>query len=186
MLPYNWRDMLNMNSVRETLNKNALVVSVVIGVLLIIMGWYLLKNLGVISESSKTPKSYFIDEETQEVTVHDVTDIPPLMGKSNKPTVVEVIYATCTTCADKKPVYYRKFTEEAKASMDKARNAPPPGPGGPGAPPPPPMMIWMDQAQRVRLPEAGSKWVSVMSPQGFQIMQTASSKCPNTFQTCRP
>ena len=186
MLPYNWRDMLNLNSIREMLNKNALVVAVVVGVLLIIMGWGLLKNTGIIPETYKVPKTYFIDEETQEVTVRDATDVPPLMGKSGKATVVEVIYATCTTCAEKQPVYYRKFTDDAKTAMEKARSTPPPSAGGQGAPPPPPMMMWMDQAQLVRAPVAGSKWVPVTSPQGFAIMQTASSKCPNSFQTCRP
>ena len=186
MLPYNWRDMLNMNSIRETLNKNALVVSVVVGVLLIVLGWKLLKTSGIIPERYQVPKTYFIDEETQEVSVHDATDIPPLMGKGGKATVVEVIYATCTDCKDKKAVYYRKFTDDAKTAMEKARNTPAPGPSGTNSPPPPPMMMWMDQAQVVRSPEPGSKWVPVTSPQGFTIMQTASSKCPNSFQTCRP
>lgn len=183
----NWVDGLKPSNLRNTMQENSMVVSVVMGILLLCGVMLIGYEAGWFTHKPRGPSGvYFIDEETDEVTVQPATEIAPLKGSGGKMTVVNVVYYTCTTCAARKPAYYMKYTDEAKAYIEQHRNDPPP-PGDR----PKPLDLVMAQlrqtGQLVRLPERGSPWVLMVSPEGLQIQSRAQQNCPGSaYHVCVP
>lgn len=123
-------------------------------------------------------KVYFLDEETQEVIIKTDADIPPLLGRAGKPTVVQAIYQTTTNCRDKTLVYLLKYTDEAKAAidekerkLDRFRYS-----------------ILIDYANQVlvRRPEPGSPWVPYTSAEGMAIMNSLPRPANTAVKSCNP
>ncbi|MEI8198317.1 MAG: hypothetical protein WCI73_20685 [Phycisphaerae bacterium] len=187
--------MANLNNIREAIHKHTMVVGVGALILVLLMGWWVAINLGIIHTHPQPARAYFIDEETGEVSIHPASEIPPLLGKSGKPTVVTAVYYTCGSCAARKPAYYRKFTPEAKDALEKAHKAgsgaaspTAPGPSSNGSGIPRSVMLGVGQGELVRAPEAGSPWVPLHSEAGRKLVQELRSKCsdPNTYELCVP
>ena len=101
---------------------------------------------------------YFIDEETGEESVRPVSDIPPLPGKSGKPTVVREYKYSLDGGSTVKVGYYLKFDDGAKKKLEdlvaQGKN---------------PNEIDTTSGQLVRSPDPGSKWVSIGSGEGQTI-----------------
>lgn len=187
--------MANLNKIREALQQQAVVVASVALLVVLLMVWWVSLNLGLLSTQAAAPRAYFIDEETGETSIHLADEIPPLLGKSGKPTVVQLIYYTCGSCADRKPAYYRKFTPETREILKKVRTAnltpatPSPSASGPdGRTNPWILLLGAGQGELVRLPQTGSPWIPLLSAPGSKLVEELSSKCPDptTFQLCVP
>ena len=123
-------------------------------------------------------KVYFWDEETKEVIIKTDADIPPLLGKGGKPTVVQAVYLTSTTCKEKVLVYLLKYADEAKAAidekeskLDRFRYS-----------------IPIDYANQllVRRPEAGSPWVPYSSAEGTAIRDSLPRAPGAEVKFCNP
>jgi hypothetical protein len=176
MLPYNWRDMANLSNLRQKMNENAMVVSIVL-IVVIIVGLYLvLRSAGVIHPTLLPSKAYFVDlEDPNTPILLPPNELPPLIGKSGKPTVVGVLYYTCTDCKDKKPAYFMKYTEEAKAAVESMKKS-----EGSGTPPMGmPVAMVLEQGAYLCTPEglASDHWVQMRSSEGAQIMAEARFRC---------
>jgi hypothetical protein len=103
----------------------------------------------------------FIDEETGKPSAEPITAVPPLMGASGKPTVVRAIYAGAQNSSGRKLLYLEKYRPDAKAYMEEYHRSGAKGP--PNVPHP-------ETAVYVRLPAAGSPWVTRDSAEGQRIM----------------
>src|SRR5580704_8056215 len=99
---------------REFINKHGTVIgaALLVAAALVIYFFYLRKGSG------PTNLAYYIDEETGEESIHPRTDLPPLIGKSGRPTVVEEFKFTCDGGSTVKVAYYFKFTDSAKKRFD--------------------------------------------------------------------
>ena len=62
--------------------------------------------------------SYFVDEETGEESVHPLTDIPPLIGKSGKSTLVREVKYSLDGGKTVKVAYYLKFNDATKKKLE--------------------------------------------------------------------
>jgi hypothetical protein len=100
--------------------------------------------------------AYFIDEETGEESTRPVNDIPPLLGKGNRASVVrEVKYSVDGKV---KTAYYYKFTDAMKKKIEGVIA----GGGNIGD-------MDVGPGQLVRSPDPGSKWVNVVSEGGQSV-----------------
>jgi hypothetical protein len=103
----------------------------------------------------------FIDEETGQLSAQPITAVPPLLGRSGKPTVVRAIYAGAQNSAGRKLLYLEKYRSDAKVYMEEYHRS---STKGPPNVPHPETAVW------VRLPEQGSAWVPRDSEAGQQIV----------------
>lgn len=115
---------ISVEKVRNAINNNSLVVSIATVVVIVSLIFFLLYNMRVIGNSVRVPtKSFYVEEEDMSVTERPIADIPPLMGKSGKLTLVRGVFYTYTTDKDKKLAYMEKYTEKAKAAMEKMQKS---------------------------------------------------------------
>jgi len=147
---------------REWLNKFG--VYVVGGALVVAVILYFVMGSSAKAPSSNDVKAFYLDEETGEESLHPVSQVPPLIGKSGKPTVVQAIKYSCDGGKTKKIAYLRKYTPEAKEALDRAY-ATQTNPG-----------INARANELVRLPEKGNEWYPVQSNEGA----TVTTNFPNT------
>lgn len=175
MLPYNWREKLSPAAIRDTVNANSKVVALVLIVVIVVALAYLIKSNFMRNTPVFSTKGYFIDEETGEVKVLEKSQHAPLLGASGKPTVVRVYYFTCTSCKERKPIYYEKFTDEAKAIIDR-----------------PDRNQWTPQDETIvrmgtmiRSPEPNSPWYNVMTKEANDIKARIECTTGNP-QECDP
>jgi hypothetical protein len=121
------------------------------------------------NNSPAQPNVFYLDELTNEESVHAVTDIPPLIGKSGKPTLVKATKISCDGGKTSHIAFLEKFTPEAQEQLKKL---------------PPESTQRIDVIRRgslIRLPAAGSPWVLDASPQGQKIRN--QNACPEGKQT---
>ncbi len=103
------------------------------------------------------PKSaYYFDEETGEELVRPGTDVPPLPGKSGKPTVVREFKYSFDGGKTSKVGYYFKYTDDMKAKIEEAQAH-----GG---------SVDGVLGELIRSPDAGSKWISIGSDEAQPIV----------------
>jgi hypothetical protein len=137
-------------------------------------GLIVLAAIIVFATRSSTPglptRAFYIDEETGEESLQPATSVPPLNNKNGKPTLVQVMKFSCEkpgkvrgSGANAKVGYYRKYTPEAKRSIEQ----------------PPTDIERTEEAERlrtegefVRLPAPGSPWVRAISEEGERIVQS--------------
>ena len=166
-------------SLREHLNSGYL--RFLILPLLALCGWAVYASYHATS-GSQIPdfrnKVFFLDVESNEVIIKTDADIPPLLSRSGKPTVVQAIYQTTTTCKDKTLVYLLKYTDEAKAAIDEKesklgrfRYS---------------ILIEYTNDVLVRRPEPDSPWVSGNSPEGVAIMNSLPHPANVDARCCNP
>ena len=74
---------------------------------------------GMAGRAGRVPtRAFFFDEESGEELARPNTDVPPLMGKSGKETVVETFKYSCDGGKTSVVAYYYKFTPEMKRKLE--------------------------------------------------------------------
>lgn len=177
ILPYNWKEYLRISNIRDALNRNQAIISIIAVVFTILAIWWILKS-EFKSPYKTNVNQYFYDTSTQSLVVKPSTAIPPLIGKSGKRTVVRAYLFTCSSCSNKQIGYLQEYTPAARqalVTLQKMGNAGPnAGPGNPSGPSAAnnPFQLEMTafQGSLVRLPAKGSPWMLANTPQGMQIM----------------
>jgi len=105
-------------------------------------------------------QAWFIDEETGEESVRSADEIPPLVGASGLPTVVQVVKFIADNESEPVTGYFVKYSEPVRrradalpANVDESRRLEVLFPG-----------------QFIRSPAAGSQWVPITDAQAATIM----------------
>ena len=123
-------------------------------------------------------KLYFLDEDTGQVIVGTERDVPPLVGKNGKASVVQAIYMTADDERGKTLVYLQKYTDKAKAVLDEQTRSK-------GR-----MDPWAAIAQTaellVRKPEPGAPWVKATSPEGQVVINSFQAPPNARVRYCNP
>jgi hypothetical protein len=101
-------------------------------------------------------KAFFFDEETGEELIRPAGDIPPLPGKSGKPTIVREFKYSLDGGKTAKVGYYFKYTDDWKKKIEDAHAK-----GGD---------VDGVLGELIRSPEKGSKWVSIGSDEAQPIV----------------
>jgi hypothetical protein len=117
------------------------------------------------SSHINTTTTFFIDEETGEESIRSVHDVAPLLGKSGKPTIVQVFKFTCDGGKTVKTAYYSKFTDGMKSQLEavyQANKTPD---------------FDTTQGMLIRSPEKGSTWVHWGTPEASKVLSALS--CPD-------
>jgi hypothetical protein len=121
---------------------------------------------------SAATKAYYVDEETGEKSEQPIGSIPPLMGKSGKPTLVRVVMVSCQSNGkNAQEKFYQRYAPQAHAKIMELQ----------GTSDPDRLMELDDlkaRAEQVRLPAPGSKWVLATSEEGQKI-RDAAAQCTN-------
>jgi hypothetical protein len=111
-----------------------------------------------------TTTTFFIDEETGDESIRSTHDVPPLLGKSNQPTVVQVFKFTCDGGKTVKTAYYSKYTDGMKRQLEavyQANKTPD---------------FDTTQGMLIRSPGKGSPWVHWGTPEATKVLNALS--CP--------
>lgn len=159
--------------IRKTLNQNAFASAIALVIataaILIYAGYaagYLGRRGG---PDPATMKAFFMDEETGEIEIHLVREIPPLPGKSGNPTVVLARYFTTSTDEAKKLIYLERYTPECKLAIESSH----------GAPPNLEVMDALRRGTQVRSPEPGAPWYSVDTREGRAVVNAVAALDPD-------
>jgi len=161
--------------IRNALNQNRIVGSAALVLVILAMLMYTVWSLGYFgrhaSRDAATPtKAFFMDEETGEISVHPANEIPPLLGKSGKPTVVRAFFFTASTNAARKMVFLQRYSLEAKQAMDASHN---------GQRLSPEEMSLVVRGPQVRAPEPNSPWHDLATLEGQAIVNSVSDLDPD-------
>jgi hypothetical protein len=114
-------------------------------------------------------QDYFIDEETGKEYVRNMSEIPPLLGDSGRPTVVRAHFFSCDGGKTRKIAYLESYTEEGKVAY-KALLA------IRDRPPPEDLLAKVLHETLVRRPGKGEPWVRGDLPAALEIAN--SFHCP--------
>jgi hypothetical protein len=141
---------------REFLNKNGKYVAVAA---LVLAGLVIFVSMR--GPAKKPESTYFIDEDTGVESARPVTDVPPLIGAKNNPSIVKVYKYRVEGNPAIKVGYYIKFTPEMKAKVEDSIAHPEKYPD-----------LNTSTGMLVRKPDAGpSGWVPATSGEGKKIME---------------
>jgi hypothetical protein len=126
----------------------------VVAVILVVCGFVVwTTNRGPVGEEAPKHKMFFVDEETGEEAVQLAADLPPVMGKNGKETLVQGVYMSGDGGQTRQLVFLMKYSPEAKAVMKKiyanTRYLPSDS-----------ERQIMEQGTFYRLPDKNSPWVS--------------------------
>lgn len=161
-------------SIRNILNKNSVATSSVLIIVIVAVLIYAAYSLGFLGRKSgpdpATTKAFFIDEETGEIEVHMANEIPPLVGKSGKPTVVRAFFFTNSTDEAKKFVYLERYTPEGKQAAETLRT---------GQPPTAELLESLRRGMQVRSPEPNAPWYYVQTPEGQNVVNAIGTLDPD-------
>jgi len=140
---------------RQFINKYGAVIVTVIVVLAGLSYWL----FGTTSRNpaGNTGMAFFVDEETGDESIHPIGDLPPLPGKSGKPTVVRAMKYSCDGGKNSKTRYLVKFTPEAQSRLKTMAQDDVNRPDV------------MARGEMVRSPEKGSSWYPATSTEGAQL-----------------
>lgn len=186
ILPYNWKESLKPGNLRDTINRNSAVVSIVaVVVIIVVLALSIRSFLGGGSTTGVPSTAYFWDTSNGTLHTRPMTDYPPLIGATGKPTLVQAYFYTCGSCADKKLAYLQKYSPQAKAMLDKMIQS-----GKAGKPqgfsPMAEEAMMSQNSQLVRSPAKGSPWVPISSPQGQQIITPPACPAGGMLKICMP
>jgi len=162
--------------IRSKLQKGNLAVPLLIIFIIAVLGAgvYAARSLGLFAPglrpNKRIAKEYFIDEETGDVDARSVSEIPPLPGKSGKPTVVIAHYFTTTTDAAKKLMYLQRYPLPTKHALEAQRD---------GQPLTTDDLNALNEEFEVRLPEPNSPWYPEDTPEGLSIVNTITTLDPD-------
>jgi hypothetical protein len=100
--------------------------------------------------------AYYFDEETGEEMARPGTDVPPLIGKGGKPTIVREFKYSVDGGKTSKVAYYFKYTDDWKKKLEEAQAH-----GG---------SVDAVLGELIRAPAPGSKWISFGSDEAQPIV----------------
>ncbi len=193
ILPYDWKDKLKPSNLRQTINENAAVMSIIAVVVVILTIAYLVHEYVYHPlPNASTALSYYYDTSDQKLLALPANQYPPLIGKTGKPTVFLAICYTCSTSAHKKIAYLEKYSEEFKSAMEKMLKIQASFNNGTSGVSPDNQAVQqqmqqlqmqlrtatqMGGAMLVRSVKPGSHWYPTQSPEGQRICTLPP--CPN-------
>ncbi len=187
ILPYNWKESLKPANLRDTINRNSAVVSIVaVVVIIVVLALSIRSFMGGGSTIGAPSRAYYWDTSNGTLHVRPMTVYPPLTGSTGKPTLVQAFFYTCGSCSDKKLAYLQEYSQQAKAMLDQMIKAGQAGKPGAGFGP---MMQEAMMAQNsilVRSPVKGSPWVPRNSRLGEQIAMPPPCPSSAKLKFCSP
>ncbi|HTV47234.1 MAG TPA: hypothetical protein VMG59_02200 [Phycisphaerae bacterium] len=166
ILPYNWKEWLKPEPMRESMTRNSAVIGIIALVAAIVALAFIIRQIFP-PHGGPVPQCYFYDTSNGTVSVRPQTDYPPLIGSTGQPTVVYAIYLTCSTCENKYLAYLQKYTPASQQMLNhtlsgKASTS---------------YQGTFSVGFLVCRPDDTSNWYPAGSPEGLQIIQ--SKPCPN-------
>jgi hypothetical protein len=179
ILPYDWKEKIKPGNLRNTINENQMVMSIV-AVVIVVLAIVWCIHVWFPSRGGSGPMmGYYIDLSNMKVTKKPLGQLAPLTGATGKPTVVQVIYYSCDGCKTKQPLYYEKYTPQAQAELRQAKKSDKPN------------LLPMAEMQAssgalVSLPTKGAKWYYVSSPEGQRIVTQIHCAGKGTYSICSP
>ena len=103
--------------IRETLNKNPMISAGAIGaVILIVLGFIIFTSMGSGPASTAGQKAFFSIDDGKNYFADDASKIPPFQ-KDGKEAVQAIVFSFD---GNKKVVYLKRFTPEAKRKLEAA------------------------------------------------------------------
>jgi hypothetical protein len=152
---------------REVINKFGPYIAIGAIVVAGIVAWFSMKSKtegGAVSRNL----AFYVDEETGEESVQAADAIPPLIGKSGKPTVVKAMKYTCDGGKTNKTYALMRYSPDVQERLKNLSASDP-----------------VQDAERakllgayfVRSPEPNSRWVPAQSTEGLRI--GSIPMCPN-------
>ncbi|MCL5946258.1 MAG: hypothetical protein M1472_05320 [Planctomycetes bacterium] len=185
ILPYNWKEKLKPANLRNTINENSAVVSIIAAVVAIVAIAFIVRNF-IQTPNYGPTTAYYYDTSDGSVQVLPRSKYPPLIGKTGKPTLVWAEYYTCSSCSDKKLAYLEKYSPQAKKAMEQLQ-AEANNPKTKGMPPNFAMMqmAMAGGGMLVRSPQKGSQWYPLESPEGMRIA-TPPACASGQLKACNP
>jgi hypothetical protein len=175
ILPYNWKERLRPEPIRESINRNTAVIGVIALVVAIVALTFIVRQFFP-RPTGQTPQVYFYDISNKTTTIGPKTNYPPLIGSTGQPTVVYAFYFTCSTPENKYLAYLEKYSPQTQQMLHNTVNG-----------------SAQINNQRttspdilVCLPSDTANWVPVNSPEGLKIIQL--QPCPEGHmpQQCLP
>jgi hypothetical protein len=157
-------------NIRNALNKNSVATAIVLIIIIVSVLIFAAYSLGYLGgnrgREPATMNAFFMDEETGMVEIRLASEIPPLIGKSGKPTVVLARFFTSSSDDSRKLIYLERCTPEVKLAVESARSGP---------------TLSMEASEalhhgtQVRAPEPNSPWYSAESRDGQAVMNAVSA-----------
>lgn len=188
---------------RDFLNNNSALVTILAVVILVI-------SLGVIIMNTRGPGAiraidlYFYDVSNGQLFVASSDQIPPIDTAGGANMGVRAHVFACGECPSDLAglnaeqvkqkgayiAYLEMYTPQGKQALTAAsQGAAAGGPeGGQQGPPPEAMIDPMQQTLVKRAEDPNDKWLSMYSPQGYQLTDQSVSQCPDgsPARACRP
>jgi hypothetical protein len=154
---------------REWLNQRGLYV-VAAAALLAIICYFVFNRQKPAAADVNQVKAFYIDEDTGAESVLPITSVPPLLGATGKPTLVQAFKYSCDGGKTTKVAYLMKYTDAGKQYLEsKKKNQP---------------FAFLGANTLVRSPDPGSPWVPQNSKEGAQVIVV---NCPTgQYQTINP
>lgn len=180
-------------SIREWINKNSAVATIVAVVILVISLGILIMNLGGGRRGPVVKELYYYDLNTGKVFTAPVESLPPVKAPSDpdesKRSGVQAYIMACGECPSniagataeelaqrnvfivRLEKYDDRTRDQLVKMMEQQQQA---GPEGP-----PPMMVdpFLMEEGRLVKPLQGDRWVPIHSPAGMQIMESLQRRC---------
>lgn len=186
ILPYNWKESLKPANLRDTINRNSAVVSIVaVVVIIVVLALSIRSFMGGGATTGVPSNAYYWDTSNRTLHIRPMTDYPPLTGSTGKPTLVQAYFYTCGSCADKKLAYLQKYSTQAKSMLDNMLKGGQAGKPGGFSPMAQEAMMSQDSVL-VRSPAKGSPWVPMNSPQGQQVTTPPACGAGGILKICSP
>lgn len=179
------KKMANVSSIRDTLNKHAMVVSIVVGVLLVLLITWMVRPY--FHTPSETGMGYYLDLEGPDgkLVTRPITDVAPLKGAKGNLSIVQVVCYSCNNCKDKKPAYYVAYDPAIRDELQKLMQSKDPSSYQQ-------VMMMQQTGKMISLPVNPPQWVSPQSPEGQQLMAQVFVACGESdsdrakFSLCTP
>jgi hypothetical protein len=115
---------------------------------------------------------FYVDEVTMEESLQSPVAVPPLLGKTGKPTLVQAIYVR-PVGGTNRLAYLRKYSAEGKRQLDEQLSA------IPASRVPVPLVDGQLVLPKILIKEPSAVWVELDSPEGQAILQRVREQCRN-------
>ena len=155
-----------LNSLRNAIQSRSPSVGIALFVAILCVCLVIVWQMGWVHSKPHAPTNcYYLDEEAfdpQHPKELSVNLVPPVAGASGNLTLVRAVYITAGTDAERQLAYLEKYTDEAKAVLEKSASS--------EEHLSPQELMTIRDGLRVRAPELGSPWVTSNSPEGRALL----------------